>query len=84
MRRKKGSFGPLLSIERFQVVDHASALELGECAGGLVDDGLDPMRPELVNHIEGRVLPKVVRPVFHGQAERAEDLRLHCQDLVDD
>lgn len=42
------------------------------------------MRLELVDHIEGRALPKVVGSAFHGQAERADDLRLHCQDLIDD
>ena len=71
-------------LERFQVVDHAAALELGECAGGLVDDDLDPMCPELVNHIEGRALSEVVGATFHGEAECVDDLRLHCQNLVDD
>ena len=42
------------------------------------------MRLELVDHIEGRALPKVVGSALHGEAECADDLRLHRQNLIDD
>ena len=50
----------------------------------VVDDDLDPMCPELVNHIDVRALSEVVGATFHGEAECVDDLRLHCQNLVDD
>ena len=42
------------------------------------------MRLELVDDIECRALPEVVGSAFHGEAECADDLRLHCQNLIDD
>lgn len=67
-----------------QIVDDAAALEGLERAGRFVNDNLDSMRFKLLNNIDGRALPKVVRSAFHGQAEGSNDLWLHCQNLVDD
>lgn len=71
-------------LKRGKVVDDAAALECIEGTGGFVYDNLDSASPKLLDDIECRALPEVVGTTFHGEAECADDLRLHCQNLIDD
>ena len=59
-------------------------MECIEGTGGFVNDNLDSVSLKLFNDIECRALPEVVGAAFHGEAECADDLRLHRQNLVDD
>ena len=67
-----------------QIVNDAAALERIEGTGGFVNDNLDSVSPKLLDDIECRALPEVVRTTFHGEVECADNLRLHCQNLIDD
>ena len=49
-----------------QIVDDAAVLESLECAGRFVNDNFDFVCFKLLDNIEGRALPKVVGPAFHG------------------
>ena len=59
-------------------------MECIEGTGGFVNDDLDSVSPKLIDYIECRALPEVVRTALHGEAECADDLRLHRQKLIDD